>query len=45
MGERILLKTRNSIRGFKDFYDDYVYLDGDAADYLASLGVLLLIPR
>ena len=41
-GERILLKTRNSIRGFKEFYDDYVYLDGDAADYLASLGVQLV---
>lgn len=41
-GERILLKTKNSLRGFKDFYDDYIYLDGDAADYLASLGVLLV---
>src|SRR3989344_2943669 len=25
-GERILLKTKNSLRGFKEFYDDYVYL-------------------
>lgn len=41
-GERILLKTRNSIRGFKEFYDDFVYLDGDAADYLASVGVILV---
>jgi len=41
-GERILLKTRNSVRGFKEFYDDYVYVDGDAADYLASLDVLLV---
>jgi arylformamidase len=41
-GERILLKTRNSLRGFKEFYSDYVYLDGDAADYLASLDVLLV---
>jgi arylformamidase len=40
--ERILLKTFNSIRGFKLFYNDYVYLDGDAADYLASLGVMLV---
>ena len=41
-GERILLKTRNSLRGFKEFYDDYVYLDGEAADYLAGLHVLLV---
>ena len=41
-GERILLKTRNSIRGFKEFYDDYVYLDGDAAEYLAGLESLLV---
>ena len=41
-GERILLKTRNSVRGFEKFCDDYVYLDGDGADYLASLSVLLV---
>jgi arylformamidase len=40
--ERILLKTRNSLRGFKEFYDDYVFLDGDAAEYLAGLGVILV---
>lgn len=40
--ERILLKTRNSIRGFETFYDDYVYLDGEGADYLAELGVALV---
>lgn len=40
--ERILLKTRNSIRGFQEFYEDYVYLDGEAADHLASLGVILV---
>lgn len=38
-GERILVKTRNSKRGFKNFYTDYVYLDGDAADYLAAKNV------
>jgi len=38
-GERILLKTYNSIRGFDSFYPNYVYLDGDAADYLAKVGV------
>lgn len=40
-GERILAKTSNSRRGFKTFYDDYVYLDGDAADYLAKKGIML----
>ena len=35
-GERILVKTKNSQRGLKKFYGDYVYLDGDAADYLAK---------
>jgi arylformamidase len=41
-GERILLKTKNSLWGFKEFYEDYVYLDGDAAEYLAGLDVLLV---
>ncbi len=41
-GERILLKTKNSLRGFKEFYDDCVYLDGDAAEYLARLSLLLV---
>ncbi|MFO0780970.1 MAG: cyclase family protein [Candidatus Gracilibacteria bacterium] len=40
-GERILLKTRNSTRGFKNFYTDYIYLDGDAAEFLAKKGVAL----
>jgi arylformamidase len=42
LGERILLKTKNSLRGFKEFYDDYVYLDGDGADYLAGLHIALI---
>jgi arylformamidase len=41
-GERILLKTSNSNRGFKTFYDDYVYLSADAAEYLGQLGVKLV---
>ena len=41
-GERILLKTNNSGRGFKQWYDDYVYLAPDAAEYLAQLGVRLV---
>lgn len=40
-GERILTKTHNSIRGWDTFYDDYVYLHGDAADYLADIGIIL----
>ena len=40
--ERILLKTYNSVRGFDRVYEDYVYLAGDAADYLAEIGVLLV---
>ena len=41
-GERLLFKTSNSLRGFQRFYDDYVYLDGDAAEYLADCDVLLV---
>ncbi len=38
-GERILVKTKNSARGLEQFYPDYVYLDGDAAEYLADLEI------
>jgi arylformamidase len=41
-GERLLIKTRNSFRGFARFYDDYVYLDGEAAEYLAEHRVTLV---
>ena len=41
-GERILLKTSNSNRGFETFYDDYVYLSAEAAEYLGQLGVKLV---
>ena len=41
-GERILLKTKNSVGGFAEFYSKYVYLDGDAADHLSEIGVLLV---
>ncbi len=34
--EKILVKTKNSIRGFNKFYSDYVYLDGDAAEFVAN---------
>ena len=38
-GERILVKTKNSLRGFKEFYNDYIYLDGDAAQFLAKKNI------
>ncbi len=41
-GERILLKTKNSLRGYAKFYDDFIYLDGDAAEYLAGLHIQLI---
>ncbi len=42
-GERILCKTRNSPRVYESpqFVEDYVYLDGDAAVYLAEKGIIL----
>lgn len=41
-GARILFKTSNSDRGFDEFYDDFVYVDGDLADYLAEQKVALV---
>lgn len=41
-GERILCKTDNSIRGFDEFYDDYVFLEPAAAEYLRSVGIALV---
>ena len=40
--ERILFKTKNSIKGFEKFYDDFIYLAPDGAKYLASLPVTLV---
>ena len=40
-GERILVKTKNSQKGFKKFYNDYIYLDGSAAEFLAQKKILL----
>jgi len=39
-GDRILVKTSNSERGYKEFYEDFVYLDGDCAEWLASKGIV-----
>ena len=40
-GERILVKTKNSKRGFEKFYDDYIYLGGEAAEFLAKKRIAL----
>lgn len=40
-GERILVKTNNSRLGHKVFYTEYIYLDGDAADWLAARRIKL----
>lgn len=40
-GERIIVRTKNSKRGFDRFFSDYVYLDGDAAVYLGKIGISL----
>jgi arylformamidase len=42
-GERLLCKTRNSPVSYESpqFVEDYVYLDGDAADYLVEKRVRL----
>jgi len=42
-GERVLFKTRNSPKVYESpqFVEDYVYLDGDAAVYLAQKGIVL----
>ncbi len=41
-GERILLKTNNSKRGFEQFYQDYIYLTSEAAFYLAQQKIKLV---
>ncbi len=40
-GDRILVKTSNSLRGYDDFYEDFVALDGDCADWLAEKNIAL----
>jgi arylformamidase len=40
--ERVLFKTTNSIRGFNNFHNDYVYLSSEAARHLADKGVSLV---
>ena len=40
--ERILLKTQNSLRGYKTFLNDFTYISGEASKYLASKQTLLV---
>jgi len=40
-GERILVKTRNSKRGTKTFFSDFIYLESAAAEFLAKKGIVL----
>ena len=35
--ERILLKTYNSLRGFRTFYEDFIYVSSEAALYLSEI--------
>lgn len=41
-GERILLKTANSLRGYQEFHPDFVYLSPEGAEYLAQAGAILV---
>lgn len=40
-GERILLKTHNSERGFTAFYENFIYVSPEAAAYLAEFVSLI----
>ena len=41
-GDIVLLKTKNSERGFKEFRCDYIHIKLDAAEYLVEAGVKTL---
>lgn len=41
-GGRVLLKTTNSALDVDTFHDNYVYLDGDAAEYLVKKRIQLI---
>lgn len=40
-GERLLVKTSNSERGIEEFYEDFVALSGETADFLAEKNIKL----
>ncbi len=41
-GERILLKTSNSSRGYDEFYPDFVFLSPEGAQYLSEVEIALV---
>lgn len=41
-GDIVLLKTKNSLRGYREFREDYVHVKLDAAEYLVEVGVKTL---
>lgn len=41
-GERILFKTKNSDRGYNQFWDEYIFVSSEAAQYLAEKKVALV---
>ncbi|MCA9390014.1 cyclase family protein [candidate division WWE3 bacterium] len=41
-GERLLFKTQNSVDTWETFNESFIYIDGDAADYLAEKQVALV---
>lgn len=40
--ERILFKTKNSLKGYNTFYSDYIFLSSDGAVYLAEKKAMLV---
>lgn len=41
-GDRVLFKTKNSLLPFEEFRNDYIFLSGDASEYLAGLDIALV---
>ncbi|MDQ5950682.1 MAG: arylformamidase [Patescibacteria group bacterium] len=41
-GDRVLFKTKNSERGFETFRNDFVFLSGEASEYLAKKEISLV---
>ncbi len=41
-GDRVLFKTKNSLVGFETFRNDFVFLSGEASEYVASKKVSLV---
>jgi arylformamidase len=41
-GDRVLFKTKNSEMGFETFRDDFIFVSGEASEYLAALEISLV---